>query len=133
MSTPRPELGELVTGQRVMVRRSPNDMRHRPAEQRYIPAEVVKASRVWIELEGIERVNQWSSRLKWRMRRDTQDEGTQYTGSNASFVTMDQCVWDETLNRARAVLAENGIRLDRDSRWIGREVELAELISGVDS
>lgn len=123
--TKRPDLGELTPGQPVMVRRSPNDSRGRKPEDRYIPAVVVKAARVWVDLERLG--TGWPQ--SWRMRRDTQDEGTQYSGSNASFATMEQHAWDETQIWARGVLEENGIRLDHRSRWDGREIELADLIS----
>jgi hypothetical protein len=130
----RPELGELKVGQEVMVRRSPNDMRgRRPASERYIPAVITKVARVWIEIERTcgdrEKLPSWSI-YRWRMRQDSQDEGTQFTGSNASFATLEQHAWDQTRNWAFEVLSENGIRLDMDSPWRDREVELADLITG---
>lgn len=121
----RPELGDLTPEQPVMVRRSPNDMRRRPPEDRWIPARVVKVGRVWIDLEGVD--DGWPK--TWRMRRDTQSEGTQYSGSNASFATLDQHQWDETMAWARSVLKDNGIDLRNDSPWRGREVELADLVA----
>lgn len=125
----RPQLGELKPGQQVMVRRSANDMRGRKAEERYIPAEVVKTARVWVDLKKSgEEASLWSI-YRWRMRKDTQDEGGQFSGSNASFATMEQHAWDETRNWAREFLGENGIRLDQGSRFCGREVELADIIS----
>lgn len=124
----RPELGELTVGQPVMVRRSPNDMRGRKAEDRYIPATVVKVARVWVTLEGQE--PGWRTPRQWRMRLDTQDEGTQYSGMNASFLTMDQHAWTETRDWARAVLKDHGITLDMRSPWCGREIELADLLTG---
>jgi hypothetical protein len=122
----RPELGELTVGQPVMVRRSPNDMRRRPPEERYIPAKVVKVARVWVELG---RADDMPMLMTWRMRLDTQDEGTRYSGMNASFLTMDQHAWTETRDWARAVLRDHGIRLDQGSPWSGREAELADLLS----
>lgn len=125
----RPELGDLKPGQKVMVRRSPNDMRRRPDSDRYIPAVVVKASRVWVDLARSDLSGNQLGHRTWRMRRDTQDEGTQYSGSNDSFTTMDQHEWDETQHWARGVLRENGIDLRIGSPWNGREVELADLIT----
>lgn len=122
--TKRPKLGELEPGQRVMVRRSYNDMRSRPPEERYIPAVVVKAARVWIELERADGL-----RGSWRMRRDTQDEGTQYSGSNARFLTVEQHAWEETRDWADSVLRDNGITLDARSPWRGREIQLADLLA----
>jgi hypothetical protein len=128
----RPELGKLEPGQRVIVRRSPNDMRGRPAEERYIPAVVTKVGRVWVDLEGTERRTQWSGLPTWRMRMDRQDEGTQYSGSNASFATLDQHAWDETRDWALATLRDHGIDLRHDSPWRGREIELADHLSKID-
>lgn len=127
--TKRPELGELTPGQSVMVRRSVNEMRGIKPEDRYIPAVVVKAARVWVDLKRVGKG--WPQ--SWRMRRDTQSESTRYSGSNASFATMEQHAWDETQTWARGVLKENGIRLDHQSPWKGREVELADLISKASS
>lgn len=125
----RPELGELKPGQPVMVYRSSNDMRWRKPEERAIPAVVVKAARVWVDLKKPgDDVATWSI-YRWRMRRDTQDEGTPYIGSNASFATLEQHAWDETQSWARGYLEENGIRVEHRSKWHGREVELADIIS----
>lgn len=124
MTSPRPELGTLTPGMTVYVRRSANDMRWRPASERYIEARVVKAARVWIDLASAN--DTWST---WRMRRDTQDEGTGYTGSQKSFVTPEQRRWDERLRAAREVLDEQGITIGMGSPWRGREIELANLLN----
>lgn len=121
----RPEAGELEPGQPVMVRRDRNDMRGRPPEERYIPAVVVKAARVWIDLEGMD--GSW--RRTWRMRRDTQTEGSQYTGSDASFATLEQHAWDEAAHRAANVLRDHGLTVERTSPWRGREIQLADLLA----
>lgn len=99
-------------------------MRGRKDAERYIPAVVVKADRVWVELKAAQG-GDWHT---WRMRRDTQDKGTRYPGSNASFLTMDQHAWDKTRNWALAVLKDNGIDLRMNSPWRGREVELADIL-----
>ena len=123
---PRPELGELKPGQQVMVYRSRNGMRNRSPEEYAIPAQVVKAARVWVELEAPEGA---LYRQTWRMRRDTQDEGTQYSGSNDQFVTIEQHEWEETRRWALGFLRENGIDIRRAGTWDGREIELADIIS----
>lgn len=105
-----------------MIRRSANDIRGRKPEDRYIPALVSNVARVWVELKATD------GRGTWRMRRDTQDEGSQYTGSNASFLTMDQHAWTETRNWAESVLRDSGIDLRLNSPWRGREVELADIL-----
>jgi hypothetical protein len=62
------------------------------------------------------------------MRLDTQDEGSDYSGSNARFVTIEQNEWEETRAWGQGVLRENGIDLRTGSPWSGREAELADLI-----
>jgi hypothetical protein len=112
-----------------MVVRSPNDQLRRKPEDWYIPAVVVKAARVWVEIAqaGKEDLPKWVI-YRWRMRRDTQDEGTQYSGSDARFLTMEQYAWEETRRWALGVLTENGIDLQHGSVWVGREAELADLL-----
>lgn len=44
---------------------------------------------------------------------------------------MEESAWEEARTWARGVLAEHGIRLDQDSRWDGREAELAGLLNAV--
>jgi hypothetical protein len=123
----RPEVGEVKVGDRLLVfegtwggpRRDP------------VPAEVVKASRVWLTLRAVgERA------VEWRMRRDTHDEGNQtYPQGNASFVTPEQCEWDERMRAINAIIWDAEIRLERSgwapdrSRWTpDRREALAELI-----
>jgi hypothetical protein len=125
-NTERPALGELTVGQPVMVRRSANDSRRRDPAECYIPAVITKAARVWIEMAKPDS-SEWSI-YRWRMRRDTQNEATQYSGSNASFATLEQHEWDKTQAWALGLLHDQGIRVDRESPWSGREVALADLI-----
>jgi hypothetical protein len=125
----RPELGELVPGQRVMVYRSTNDMHCREPEERAVPARIVKANRVWIELETANFVPSQIGHRTWRMRRNTQDEASRYSGSDASFATLEQYEWDETRNWAAGFLEKQGIRVDWWRPWSGREVELADIIA----
>jgi hypothetical protein len=122
----RPALGTLEPGQDVIVKLSPNDSRRRPREECYLPGRVRKVARVWIE---IERVGDTGWPKEWRMRRDVQHEGSTYSGSNASFATLEQHAWDETYTWASGVLSAAGIRLDPGSPWRDREIELADLIS----
>ena len=121
----RPELGKLEMGQKVVVRQSPNDMRGRPAEERYIPAVVARVSRVWAEMKPV-----GGDRRIWRMRMDTQDQATQYSGSNASFATLEQHEWDQSRDWAREVIDSNALTVESRSPWRGREIELAEVLSG---
>lgn len=122
----KPALGKLEPGQDVVVIRSPNEsIRHRP-EDRRIPTKVIKVARVWVEL-GDPSAPEWSV-SRWRMRLDTQDEGSDYPGNNARFLTVEQNAWEETRDWARGVLQENGIDLRGSSPWRGREIELVDLI-----
>lgn len=125
---PRPELGELTEDQRVIVVRSPNDQRRCTPKERYIPARIVKASRVWIEMERADLQPSQLGHRTWRMRRDTQDEATDYSGRNARFVTLEQHAWEEARRWGREVLDSNGIQLVTGSPWREREAELADLI-----
>lgn len=124
----RPALGELTVGQQVMVRRSPNDMRRRGPEERWIPAVVTKAARVWVEMKRPDVDTEWSI-YRWRMRRDSQDEGTQYSGNNASFATLEQYEWELARAWADEVLQQHGLRVEFSSPWRGREIELAQLLT----
>jgi hypothetical protein len=128
-TTTRPELGKLEAGQKVMVRRSSNDMRGRDPEARYIPAVVTKVGRVWVDLSRSDLAGSAIGHRTWRMRMDRQDEATQYSGSNDSFATLDQHAWDEAQRWAHGVLEEHGIRLESSSRWRGQETVLADLLS----
>lgn len=121
--TTRPELGELKVGQTVIVRRS-GDLRHVVEEGRYVKAEVVKANRVWIEIDQIDAPYPRT----WRMRRDTQNEGTG-TSYVARFATVEQHAWDQRQEAAFSVLRGNGIRIENGSPWRGREAELADLLT----
>jgi hypothetical protein len=127
----RPELGKLTVGQPVVVRRSSNDMRGRDYKDRYIPARVAKIGRVWVDLERSDLYSSASGYHVWRMRMDRQDEASQYPGSNASFATLDQHEWDKTQTWAYGFLRDNRVDILPGSPWRGREVELADLVSGM--
>lgn len=123
----RPALGELKPGQDVIVVRSPNDQRNRQPDDIRLPAKVIKVARVWVTL-GDPRKPDWSI-YRWKMRMDTQDEGSDFSGSNARFVTIEQNEWEETRAWAQGVLREAGVDIRSGSPWAGREVELADFIA----
>lgn len=125
---PRPELGELTAGQDVIVVRSPNDQLGRKPEEWYISARIVKASRVWIEIERADLQPSQLGHRTWRMRRDTQAEGSSFSGGNARFRTLQQHAWREAQWQARQVLAAQGIGVGIASPWSGREAELVDAI-----
>jgi hypothetical protein len=127
MMSSRPELGDIRPGDEVYLRRSNNDMRRRDRSELYIRATVATVARVWITIEA-------EGRYKpYRMRRDSQDEGTQYSGSNWSFVTPEQRRWDDRRHEGRTYLDEQGIKLSIGSPWEGREAELAEAVRSIAS
>lgn len=118
----RPTLGKLEPGQEVVVRLPFAASRGRDWHARHVPARVAIANRVWIDLVSAD------GRLKWRMRRDSQDEGSSYSQTNASFATLEQHEWDAAQHHACALIKKHGITLAYDSPWRGREIELADLL-----
>lgn len=121
-------MGKLEVGQKVMVRRSPNDSRGRAPEDQYVPAVVTKVGRVWVDLRRSDLPENALGFGTWRMRIDTQNQASKYSGSNASFATLDQHAWDQTRAWAFGVLKEHGLRVDHGTKWYGREIELAETL-----
>jgi hypothetical protein len=120
---PKPELGPIAVGDHMLV--IPATYSHKPSEA--IEAAITKADRVWIELEE---VNPRPSRPRaWRMRRDTQDDGTDGIRRNR-FLTHEQYAWHERRQAAYVYLMSTGIRLEGSSPWSepDRQVELANLL-----
>ena len=107
-------------------------MLRRDATSQFIPAVVTKIGRVWVDLKAAESAPDLQRWMTWRMRMDTQNEATEYSQLDASFATLEQHAWDETLTWARGVLKDQGLRVERDSTWFGREIELADVLSGLD-
>lgn len=121
MPITRPALPEsLPTGTPVWVRRSPNASRGNGGSN-YIEARIVSAARIWVKIEAVD------GSQTWRMRRDSQDEATQYSGNNYSFLTEAQYAYRRRLDSATAFLAEQGIRIERGP-WHGRQIELADAL-----
>lgn len=89
------------------------------------PARVVKAARVWLTIEAPHA----RGHHLWRMRRDTQNEGTD-SMYQARFVTPAQHQYDERLREANDYLFDQGIELRPYSPWREphRRVALADLI-----
>jgi len=123
---------DVQRGDTVMVYPSPNDARwgNEP-----VKATVTSAARVWVEIT--ENVHAGLGAVcigQWRMRRDTQDQGTQYTGSNWSFMTLEQHAAHQQQLAADAFLKEHAIRPERYSRrsednWPAeRRVKLAAVL-----
>lgn len=129
----RPEMGKLVVGQKVVVYLSANLNRHSSLQERTRPALITKLSRVWIDLESVERdrFRPGSPARTWRMRRDTQNEGNKnFPQQNAAFATLDQHAYDFRRDRAAEFLREQGIGLDRWGPWSNDDmkIKLADII-----
>ena len=126
----RPTLpATLKPGDKVFVRRTAQDMRGRSADQWYIPAEVVKAARVWITIKT---TDQWLR--EYRMRRDKQSETSGYGASDRSFVTPEQREYDDRIAEINAVIDAAGVDVERhvhpaDRKWTpSRRAALADFI-----
>lgn len=120
----RPDLPTgLAPGTTVWVLPSPNDARS-PSRRGAVEARITKSSRVWIDIESL------GSRpvRRWRMRRDTQDEGSQYSGNNARFVTEEQHRWERRRHDALAFLHDQGITIEQRSPWRNQPEILADVL-----
>jgi hypothetical protein len=127
MTTTRPELGTLAPGDKVYV----TPPRYGLIEPEPIEATVKSVARVWVTIVGT--VGERKHPQEWRMRLDTQDEGDRnYSQRNARFETPDQHAYDRRLTAAYNYLLGQGIRLDWDSPWRDRTVELADLLRTAD-
>lgn len=113
----RPELGDVKPGDPVII----TDPDRRGAQT---SAHIVKASRVWIEIQADD------SPRRWRMRRDTQNENTGFGYGGHRFVTVEQHAWDQRLNQADAYLTELGIEFRPGRLWSASEkrIQLADMI-----
>lgn len=126
----RPALGDIKPGDKVLIRRSHDDMRGRGDADRYIPAIVTKAARIWITIKPTAD-DRW---VEYRMRRDTQAEQTQYYDGRRSFVTPEQAEYDDRIRAVDAVIKDAKVELDgfyqgADRVWTpGRRAALADLI-----
>lgn len=114
----RPECPALKAGDKVLVVRSATDMRRRPESERYIPAVVVKAARIWLTIKPADQPDGWQA---WRMRRDTQAEQTDYPGSQSRLVTPEQAEYDQRMRAVDAVIRDAKVRLDDGPTWSGAE------------
>jgi hypothetical protein len=126
----KPPDGKLKAGDPVYVKRSPNDSRGRSNENRYLLARVTSAARVWVTVERAVPAGSFNYQT-WRMRLDTRDEGSQYPGNNASVLTPEQYAWEVARGKAVLSLREQGIQVDYNSPWYGREAELLAAIDKV--
>lgn len=129
---PRPALGPVNVGDTLLVFEARYHRSKIPNPP--IDATVVKVGRVWIDLEEANEVA--SFRRTWRLRLDTQDDGTKGSAYHDRFMTADQYAWQQKVSEARQVLDDAKIRLDFGSPW--REDEdrlfaLAEFVRAYDA
>lgn len=84
---------------------------------------VVWVGRVWMQVVREEDQGRPGA-LRHKFRLDNQSDGSKY-GDRARFYTLGQHVEKQKLDEATSFLKDQGIRLDYDSPWRGREVQLA--------
>lgn len=119
----KPELGKVAVGDRLLV--IPASYGRGALDP--VEAVITKAGRVWVELADADDVR--SLARTWRLRLDTQDSGSGYSGRDR-FVTREQYAWEQRDSAVHRYLTEVGIRPDRDSPWDGSEqrIVLANLL-----
>jgi hypothetical protein len=108
----KPELGKIEVGDRLLV--IPARM-SRFADTTPRRVTVIKAARVWVDLVAEEDQDRLHPRT-WRMRRDTQDEGTS-SNYNDRFVTQEQYGWEQRARAAEEYLTEIDLQLSWQSPW----------------
>lgn len=116
----KPELGRVAVGDRLLV--IPARYGRGQLEPRL--AAVVKASRVWIDLEDVGD-DRWRSQT-WRLRLDTQDTGSGYSNRDR-FVTTEQYAWEVRQSAVSIYLREQGITVEPGSPWRRDEDSLLTL------
>lgn len=113
---PKPELGKLTVGQRVLVLPEP---RNSYDVQEPINAEITKVGRAWVEMRPV------TGHGFWRMRIDSQNQATGYGYGGDRFVTPEQHAWERRMRAARKVLSAAGIYPECGSAWLDDERTLA--------
>lgn len=98
----RPDLGKLAVGDEVFV----------IIRGQHIPARVAKVGRVWVDLDEID--DRFRYPRSWRMRQDTQADGSGY---GSRFVTPAQHDWEARHDAAEKYLEEQGIAFRYGSPW----------------
>lgn len=123
----RPPADKPKIGDQVVVILSANLNRGQTLHQRTRQAEVTEVGRVWCVLQ--ETGPGALIGRHWRMRLDDQTQGKKaFRQDNDRFLTAEQHAWETALNEARTYLRMQGIELQAQSRWRGREVQLAALV-----
>jgi hypothetical protein len=108
---PKPALGKVAVGDRLLlIIPKYNNPYPEP-----VKADVTKVGRVWVEMEETEQVR--SFKRTWRLRLDTQNDGTANGRYNERFVTAEQYAWDERVRLAGATLSDAGISLNNSTPW----------------
>lgn len=94
------------------------------------PAVVTKAARVWLTLtEKREQVPESWHRRTWRMRRDSQDESTGYSGNR--FFTLEQWAAREARMAAERVLSEANVVFGPGRSALRRDEQIIALAAAV--
>jgi hypothetical protein len=121
----QPALGKLEVGDEVLVVERGYHRRAVKEGVQPIRATVTSKARVWITVEKVDGptiLGQY--RRTWRLRLDHQTDGSD-SAYAVQFYTFDQWRFHQAHNEAREYLTEQGIRIDWDSPWKRREIELA--------
>lgn len=116
---PKPELGPVAVGDRLLV----IIPKYNNPYPEPIKADVTKVGRVWIEMEETEQPR--SFKRAWRLRLDTQDNGTTSGRYGERFLTADQYAWEERIRLVDAALFDAGISLNNSTPWRDGERRLA--------
>lgn len=116
-----PKLGDLRTGYQVIVIPDPSAWTNQA-----VPARVVKADQVWIEVEALK--GEPLPEQARRFRRDTQSTSDRPECGDPVFYSMEQ--WMRRLRnaKARAYLNELGIAIDASSPFASDPTGLADAI-----
>lgn len=121
---PKPELGKVAVGDRLLV--IARRQAHRDEDP--VEAEVTKVARVWIELQAV------GDRRTWRMRLDTRTDGSE-CGYPTRFATREQYAIEQRADAAEKYLRTVRACPDPGSPWFNdpdRLLALANFIRQYD-
>lgn len=121
-----PELGKLEVGDEILVvhpsYRTRNTDPNQPER-----AVVTSKARIWITAEQPYGLDMSRYRKSWRLRLDNQTDGGE-SNYAVRFYTPDQWRFRQALNDAERYLVTQGIRVEWDSPWKHRAIELARMV-----
>lgn len=122
---PKPALGPVKVGDTLLVFLARYGRDRTPPAP--IEATVAKVGRIWIELQDPDSTGRFGR--TWRLRLDTQDDGSKGSAYHDRFVTAAQFAWEQRVAAARADVAS--LKLDWTSPWLRNEDRLLALAAFV--